>query len=117
MAARGHDWPKRSESDGPNLIAERRRVVSSPAPAGSRIRAGRPGSTRPDSAGDGLLPHYATRLLTAVELNNTFYQQPSPAKVAAWLAATPAALPVRRQGAARRLVPLVQGARRRDCPG
>ena len=24
-----------------------------------------------------------------VELNNTFYQQPSPAKVAAWLAATP----------------------------
>ena len=38
--------------------------------------------------GDGLLRHYATRL-AACELNNTFYQQPTPAKVAAWLAATP----------------------------
>lgn len=38
-------------------------------------------------AGD-LLAHYATRL-TACELNNTYYQQPSPAKVDAWLAATP----------------------------
>jgi uncharacterized protein YecE (DUF72 family) len=38
-------------------------------------------------AGD-LLAHYATRL-DAVELNNTFYQQPAPAKVATWLAATP----------------------------
>ncbi len=35
-----------------------------------------------------LLGHYATRL-SAVELNNTFYQQPTPAKVASWLAATP----------------------------
>lgn len=35
-----------------------------------------------------LLPRYAERL-TAVELNNTFYQQPSAAKVDAWLAATP----------------------------
>ncbi|MEX1172904.1 MAG: DUF72 domain-containing protein [Chloroflexota bacterium] len=35
-----------------------------------------------------LLPRYAERL-TAVELNNTFYQQPTAAKVAAWLAATP----------------------------
>ncbi len=35
-----------------------------------------------------LLPYYASRL-PAVELNNTFYQQPAPAKVAAWLAATP----------------------------
>lgn len=35
-----------------------------------------------------LLSHYASRLDT-VELNNTFYQQPSPAKVATWLAATP----------------------------
>lgn len=35
-----------------------------------------------------LLPSYASRL-PAVELNNTFYQQPAPAKVAAWLAATP----------------------------
>jgi uncharacterized protein YecE (DUF72 family) len=35
-----------------------------------------------------LLAHYATRL-TACELNNTYYQQPTPAKVDAWLAATP----------------------------
>lgn len=37
----------------------------------------------------GLLPAYAARL-RAVELNNTFYQQPSAAKVEAWLSATPA---------------------------
>jgi uncharacterized protein YecE (DUF72 family) len=35
-----------------------------------------------------LLAAYAARL-TACELNNTYYQQPSEAKVAAWLAATP----------------------------
>jgi uncharacterized protein YecE (DUF72 family) len=35
-----------------------------------------------------LLGHYAGRL-PAVELNNTFYQQPRPDKIAAWLAATP----------------------------
>ena len=35
-----------------------------------------------------LLRHYSSRL-PAVELNNTFYQQPRPDKVAAWLAATP----------------------------
>lgn len=34
-----------------------------------------------------LLNHYSSRL-PAVELNNTFYQQPRPDKVAAWLAAT-----------------------------
>jgi uncharacterized protein YecE (DUF72 family) len=39
--------------------------------------------------GDALLAHYASRL-RAVELNNTFYQSPSEAKVAAWLAASPA---------------------------
>ena len=38
--------------------------------------------------GDSLLSHYASRL-PAVELNNTFYQQPKPERVAAWLAATP----------------------------
>jgi uncharacterized protein YecE (DUF72 family) len=38
--------------------------------------------------GDELLRHYASRL-TACELNNTFYQQPKPEKVDAWLAATP----------------------------
>jgi uncharacterized protein YecE (DUF72 family) len=36
-----------------------------------------------------LLSHYSGRL-PAVELNNTFYQQPKPDKIAAWLAATPA---------------------------
>ena len=34
------------------------------------------------------LEHYASRL-TALELNNTFYRQPSPAATAAWLAASP----------------------------
>lgn len=38
-----------------------------------------------------LLRLYGERL-PAVELNNTFYQQPTAAKVAAWLAATPADL-------------------------
>jgi uncharacterized protein YecE (DUF72 family) len=38
--------------------------------------------------GDGLLPFYAGQF-PACELNNTFYQQPSESKVAAWLAATP----------------------------
>lgn len=38
---------------------------------------------------DGLLREYAARL-PAVELNNTFYQQPRPEKIASWLAATPA---------------------------
>ena len=38
--------------------------------------------------GDGFLRHYASRL-PAVELNNTFYQSPSPSKVATWLDATP----------------------------
>ena len=37
---------------------------------------------------DALLPFYGTRF-AAVELNNTFYQQPTEAKVRAWLAATP----------------------------
>ncbi|MDQ3937736.1 MAG: DUF72 domain-containing protein [Chloroflexota bacterium] len=38
--------------------------------------------------GAGLLREYAARL-PAVELNNTFYQQPRPERIAAWLAATP----------------------------
>jgi uncharacterized protein YecE (DUF72 family) len=38
--------------------------------------------------GDALLRYYASRL-TACELNNTFYRQPSPSAVARWLAATP----------------------------
>jgi uncharacterized protein YecE (DUF72 family) len=38
--------------------------------------------------GPALLAHYGTRLAT-VELNNTFYRQPSPAAVDGWLSATP----------------------------
>ncbi|HEX5823277.1 MAG TPA: DUF72 domain-containing protein, partial [Candidatus Limnocylindrales bacterium] len=43
----------------------------------------------PGIRGDGLLRHYGSRLAT-VELNNTFYRQPSPSAVDGWLAATPA---------------------------
>lgn len=43
-----------------------------------------PAGARP---GD-LLREYAARL-NAVELNNTFYQQPRPERIAAWLSATP----------------------------
>jgi uncharacterized protein YecE (DUF72 family) len=43
----------------------------------------------PGLRSDGLLAHYAS-VFSACELNNTFYQQPSEAKVAAWLGATPA---------------------------
>lgn len=42
----------------------------------------------PGARGPALLAHYASRLAT-VELNNTFYRQPSPAAVDGWLAATP----------------------------
>jgi uncharacterized protein YecE (DUF72 family) len=62
-----------------------------------RFRAGTSGFAYPGwiprfypsgTRSDGLLRSYATRLAT-VELNNTFYQQPSAAKVASWLDATP----------------------------
>jgi uncharacterized protein YecE (DUF72 family) len=42
----------------------------------------------PGTRSADLLPYYASRL-TTVELNNTFYRQPTPAAVDAWLAATP----------------------------
>jgi len=67
------------------------------APASGRLLVGTSGFAYPAWAprfyppglkGDALLAHYGSRL-PAVELNNTFYQQPSAAKVAAWLAATP----------------------------
>jgi len=66
-------------------------------PARGRLFAGTSGFAYPGWSprfypaglrGDGLLRHYAAEL-GAVELNNTFYQQPSAAKVAAWLDATP----------------------------
>jgi uncharacterized protein YecE (DUF72 family) len=41
-----------------------------------------------DTRANSLLEHYSGRLNT-VELNNTFYRQPRPDHVAAWLAATP----------------------------
>jgi uncharacterized protein YecE (DUF72 family) len=43
----------------------------------------------PGIRGPLLLTYYGSRLAT-VELNNTFYRQPSPAAVDGWLAATPA---------------------------
>lgn len=42
----------------------------------------------PDARGPDLLRHYGARLAT-VELNNTFYRQPSPAAVDGWLSSTP----------------------------
>ncbi len=42
----------------------------------------------PGTRGAALLAFYGSQL-TTVELNNTFYRQPSPAAVDAWLAATP----------------------------
>lgn len=62
-----------------------------------RLYVGTSGFAYPDWAprfyppglhGDAFLRFYATRF-EAVELNNTFYQRPSAAKIAAWLAATP----------------------------
>jgi uncharacterized protein YecE (DUF72 family) len=62
-----------------------------------RLYVGTSGFAYPDWAplfyatgtkGDRMLAEYSARL-PAVELNNTFYQQPKPDKVAAWLAATP----------------------------
>jgi uncharacterized protein YecE (DUF72 family) len=79
---------------------QRRRRLSSPpdeARRVGRLLAGTSGFAYPGwsprfyPAGlpaDGLLAWYASRFPTC-ELNNTFYQQPSPSKVAAWLVATP----------------------------
>jgi uncharacterized protein YecE (DUF72 family) len=57
--------------------------------------------------GDALLRHYAGRL-PACELNNTFYQQPTEAKIRAWLGATPPsfkfAVKAQRGGSIRSLV-------------
>ena len=62
-----------------------------------RLYAGTSGFSYPDWApafyppgtrADGMLRFYATRF-TACELNNTWYQTPSEAKVRSWIAATP----------------------------
>jgi uncharacterized protein YecE (DUF72 family) len=42
----------------------------------------------PGSRAGALLPLYATRL-PACELNNTYYRQPTPERIRAWVAATP----------------------------
>ena len=48
----------------------------------------RPAFYPDDLKKDAMLSFYAAQL-PAVELNNTFYQQPTPPKIASWLAATP----------------------------
>ena len=72
-------------------------LVDDARPRG-RLRVGTSGFAYPDWAprfypaglkAAGLLAHYAGRL-PAVELNNTFYQQPTEAKIASWIAATSA---------------------------
>ena len=79
--------PRRRDADGARGLT---------ASAAGRLFAGTSGFAYPGwsprfypsgLAADRLLAHYAGRL-TAVELNNTYYQQPSAAKVAAWLSAT-----------------------------
>lgn len=66
-------------------------------PQAGRIVVGTSGFAYPDWAprfypagtqADALLPAYAARL-GGVELNNTFYQHPTEARIAAWIAATP----------------------------
>ncbi len=54
----------------------------------SHIPTGRPASTPPGTRAADLLHAYASRL-NAVELNNTFYRQPTPKAIETWLAATP----------------------------
>jgi uncharacterized protein YecE (DUF72 family) len=79
-------------------VAEPAREAPGRDARGGRLYAGTSGFAYPDwsprfypsgAKGNALLPFYATRF-AACELNNTFYQQPKPEKVAAWLAATPA---------------------------
>ena len=77
---------------------DRERLTPEPARSPGRLYAGTSGFAYPGWAprfyppalrAPDLLPHYASRL-PAVELNNTFYARPTAAKVAAWVAATPA---------------------------
>jgi uncharacterized protein YecE (DUF72 family) len=73
-----------------------RSIPTAEASAPGRLYAGTSGFAYPGwiprfyprgLRGDAMLRHYGSQL-NAVELNNTFYQQPSAAKVAAWLEAT-----------------------------
>jgi uncharacterized protein YecE (DUF72 family) len=82
----------------PSASADERPAPERPDGAtGGRLRVGTSGFAYPDWAprfypagirAADLLGHYAGRFGT-VELNNTYYQQPSEPKVRAWLAATP----------------------------
>src|SRR5262249_25891892 len=74
--------PARAEVD--RRVAGRLRTGTS----GFAYPAWSPRFYPPGLKGPDLLRHYATRLGT-VELNNTFYRQPSPSAVDGWLAATP----------------------------
>jgi uncharacterized protein YecE (DUF72 family) len=56
--------------------------------SGFAYRAWSPRFYPPGLRGADLLRHYGSKLAT-VELNNTFYRQPSAAAVAGWLAETP----------------------------
>ncbi len=87
---------RRPTSSGPSHLRADG-AANGAAVAIGRLRAGTSGFAYPDwsprfyppgSKARDLLPFYATRF-AACELNNTFYQQPSADKVAAWLAATP----------------------------
>ncbi len=93
--------PPRAEG-GPVALGRLRAGTSGFAYPGWSPRFYPPGLRAAD-----LLRHYASRF-PACELNNTFYQQPSAAKVAAWLAATPAdfrfAVKAQRGGSTRALV-------------
>jgi uncharacterized protein YecE (DUF72 family) len=79
-------------------IPSRRRTTAEAAAAPGRLLVGTSGFAYPGWSprfypaglkGDGLLRYYAERFASC-ELNNTWYQQPSEAKVDSWLAATPA---------------------------
>ncbi len=78
--------------------------------SGFAYRSWMPRFYPPETDLDRLLPVYAARLNT-VELNNTFYQQPRPERIAAWLAATPAdfrfAIKAQRAGNMRAMGPAV----------
>lgn len=83
-------------------MRHRERLTPEPVPhraAGGRLYAGTSGFAYPGWSprfyppglrSRDLLPHYASRL-PVVELNNTFYARPTAQKIAAWVAATPAA--------------------------
>ena len=85
MASRGSPRP-RPPTISPDAGPPRGRLFT--GTSGFAYPAWVPRFYPPGSKAGDLLARYAQRL-PAVELNNTFYQRPSAAKVAAWVAATP----------------------------